>query len=293
MPSTATARKRAPRKVARAKTNGKPGVKTATRGRRGATARAIDAEGRVSKLIDYKPQPMTVARFEITVQGTRPYVSNNPRGKHGLTAKSLREGRVEGADKPVAAKRPKRDPVREFEDSLYQMPDGEGYGIPAGAFKKAMLSALGLVNFARQRKVKPNMLFAVGANVFHTLRPGGKPVKYTGEAWTPNQDLLRIETPEGKPMEPQSYEDYVRTQGIRPVAMLRWRGLFPPGWTVRLPVTIKDVSLILAEEIIEACARAGFMVGVGEGRPEKTSALEYGLFEIVSETAAEAEEREV
>jgi hypothetical protein len=125
-----------------------------------------------------------------------------------------------------------KDPQQDFEDSLYPMPDGHGYGFPALAFKAAMVRAGTLA------ELKMTMLRLV----MHV--PDG---------------LVRIEgTPEPR-------EDMVRLQGS--TADIRYRGEFMP-WAVELPVTF-NANVISQEQIANLLMLAGFSVGVGEWRPER------------------------
>jgi len=136
-----------------------------------------------------------------------------------------------------------KDPEKDFRDSLYEMPDGDGYGFPAIAFKAAMVRA-GVYNDLK-------MTFLRGA--FHV--PG---------------ELIQIEG------EPSMREDMVRV-GMG-TADIRYRGQFMP-WAVDLPVRYNARAISL-EQVANLIVTAGFSVGVGEWRPEKDGS--YGLWELAS-----------
>lgn len=134
-----------------------------------------------------------------------------------------------------------KNPEQDFLDSLYPMPDGDGYGFPALAFKAAMVRAGTLAEL--------RMTFL--RLVMHV--PDG---------------LIRIEgTPEPR-------EDMVRVGNG--VADIRYRGEFMP-WAVDLPIRF-NANVISHEQLANLLVTAGFSVGVGEWRPEKDG--NHGMWEI-------------
>lgn len=134
-----------------------------------------------------------------------------------------------------------KNPEQDFLDSLYPMPDGDGYGFPAIAFKAAMVRAGTYLDL--------KMTFLRGA--FHV--PG---------------ELIHIEG------EPQPREDMVRV-GMG-TADIRYRGEFMP-WAVELPIKY-NARVISDEQLANLLVTAGFSVGVGEWRPEKDGS--YGMWEL-------------
>lgn len=134
-----------------------------------------------------------------------------------------------------------KNPEQDFLDSLYPMPDGDGYGFPAIAFKAAMVRAGTYLDL--------KMTFLRGC--FHV--PDG---------------LIRIEG------EPQPREDMVRLQGN--TADIRYRGEFMP-WAADLPITF-NANVISHEQLANLLVTAGFSVGVGEWRPEKDG--NHGMWEV-------------
>ena len=136
-----------------------------------------------------------------------------------------------------------KDPDKDFRESLYEMPDGDGYGFPAIAFKAAMVRAGTYLDL--------KMTFLRGA--FHI-----------------DGELIRIEG------EPTMREDMVRV-GMG-TADIRYRGQFMP-WAVDLPVRYNARAISL-EQVANLIVTAGFSVGVGEWRPEKDGS--YGLWELAS-----------
>lgn len=166
--------------------------------------------------------------------GTAPLICHawSHKAKAAMLAKQM---------KRAAPAKAAKDPEQDFLDSLYPMPDGDGYGFPAIAFKAAMVRAGTYLDL--------KMTFLRGA--FHV--PG---------------ELVRIEgTPEPR-------EDMVRV-GMG-TADIRYRGEFMP-WAVDLPVSF-NANVISHEQIANLLVTAGFSVGVGEWRPEKNGS--YGMWEL-------------
>lgn len=136
-----------------------------------------------------------------------------------------------------------KDPERDYEDSLYRLPDGR-YGFPAVAFKSAAVSAC---RFADMK-----MTEARGA--FHVV---GEMVEIDGEPG-PREDMVRV--------------------GMG-AADIRYRGEFK---TWRAAITVRfNASVLSAEQIVNLFNIAGFGVGIGEWRPEKDGS--YGMFHVATD----------
>lgn len=144
--------------------------------------------------------------------------------------------------KKAVGARPAKDPQKCYEGSIYHHPDG-GYAMPAIAFKKAAISA------CRHTQGIP-MTLARG--MFHV---SGEWVKIEGI--------------------PMMREDVVKN--ATGVADLRYRAEFKT-WSCELMIRYNADSVSL-EQIVNLFSLAGFHVGIGDGRPEK-SGMNYGLFHI-------------
>lgn len=140
-------------------------------------------------------------------------------------------------------KRAPRNPEESFKESLYPIPGkAHAYGFPASGFKKAAVSACRQIDTV-------NMTFVRGA--FFVLG-----------------DLVEII---GKP---SLREDIVRLNGS--VADIRYRAEFKT-WDATLMIEYNKGS-ITKEMIINLINLAGFSVGVGEWRPEKSGP--FGRFVV-------------
>lgn len=142
-----------------------------------------------------------------------------------------------------ASKRAPRNPEESFKESLYPVPGKKNaYGFPSSGFKKAAVSACRQIDTV-------NMTFVRGA--FFVM-----------------QDLVEID---GKP---SIREDIVRLNGK--TADVRYRAEFKE-WSATLMIRYNK-GAISKEQIINLLNIAGFAVGVGEWRPERSGA--YGMFEV-------------
>ncbi len=138
-----------------------------------------------------------------------------------------------------------KDPHQDFMDSLYPMPDGNGYGFPAIAFKAAAVDACSSVEGIT--KVEARMAFHI------------------------DRDLLLIEA-----SPPTMREDMVRV-GMG-TADIRYRGSFDP-WSVTVPLRY-NANALSAEQIVHLFNTAGFGIGIGEHRPQRDGS--WGRFHVAS-----------
>jgi len=189
--------------------------------------------------------------------------------RFGQKAKNeMLEKQVKGTRK----KRELRDPEQEYRDSLYYLNgsaryDNEGgpkkltgkekFGFPANAIKNAMVSACRTVD---------GLPMTMARTVFFVLGSHG--------------DLVEIK---GKP---QMREDIVRLSGPSRDPMVRFRAEFPE-WSMTFRIQYEK-TLIEARDLLNLLQKAGFHVGLGEWRPEK-SGNTFGQFVIDPKSVKEIE----
>lgn len=159
---------------------------------------------------------------------------------HAWSEKAKKQMLDKQMKKATSAKAAK-DPEQDFRDSLYPMPDGNGFGFPAIGFKSAMVRAGTYLDL--------KMTFLRGA--FHV-----------------DGEFVRIEG------EPKMREDMVRV-GMG-TADIRYRGEFDP-WAANIDVRY-NARAISQEQVANLLVTAGFSVGVGEWRPERDG--QYGMWEL-------------
>lgn len=138
----------------------------------------------------------------------------------------------------------KKDPQKDFEESLY-IENGK-YVFPVTAFKKAAISACTSLG----KTVLSKTLASQSHHVLGT--------------WT-----------EIHGSKPVMREDIVRLQ--RTTADIRFRGEFHE-WSVQVKILFNK-RVITKDQIVNLYNLAGFAVGVGEWRPEKSG--QSGMFKVV------------
>ena len=187
---------------------------------------------------------------EFRIIGTAPFVQLKFAEKAINTMKAKMEA---GNQSKKGAKREPRDFEADYKQALYKTADGR-YGIPAGAFRNAMISACRIVGF-QMTKAK----LAVFIETDGIDETEGKPLIYI----------------EG---EPEMVMHHVRN--ATGVADLRVRGMWRE-WAAVLRVQF-DHDLFSVEDIANLLARVGMQVGIGEGRPDsKASAgMGWGTFRV-------------
>jgi hypothetical protein len=140
--------------------------------------------------------------------------------------------------------KPIRNPEQEFLDSLYDHPNG-GYGFPAVAFKSAAVNACSHIDGVT--KVEARGAFHVNGDLVQII---GTPIM--------REDMVRI------------------GQGV---ADLRYRAHFEE-WSCELFLRY-NAGVLSAEEIVNLFNTAGFGIGVGEWRPQKSGG-QFGLFHVAT-----------
>lgn len=158
-----------------------------------------------------------------------------------------------------------KDPVADFEASMYRLADG-GYGFPSVGFKSAAVTAgtsvAGLTKVAARQ-------------AFHVL---GEDVDVLG-AFDGSRSRLNLARIRGIP---QMREDLVRV-GMG-TADLRYRAEFV-DWSARIVVR-HNANVLSPAQIMNLLNTAGFAVGIGEWRPERDGS--NGMFHVASEAEIEA-----
>lgn len=203
---------------------------------------------------------LDIQMMEVTLIGDTPLIV------HAWSVKAKREMLQKQMKAAKGAKEPK-NPVDDFEQSLYRFEDG-GYGFPSVAFKAAAVTAVTSVS---------GITKVAARQAFHVIGEGAD-VKGAFDGTNSRVNLVRIEGPA-----PRMREDMVRV-GMG-TADLRYRGEFWP-WHAKVLVRF-NANVLSPSQILNVLNVAGFACGVGEWRPEKDG--ESGMFHV----ATEAEMRKV
>lgn len=138
-----------------------------------------------------------------------------------------------------------RDPEQEWRDKLYEVKAGTGtYGVPGGAFKECMVAAG--YRCMGEQMTRLRAMFTVPVEIVPIL------------------DSV-----------PQMRRDAGRLQGrvLTPI----WRPEFPLPWRMEVPFKF-NASLITLEQLVNLIDLAGFSIGIGAWRPEKSG--NFGQFSV-------------
>lgn len=181
---------------------------------------------------------LNIQRIKIRLVGDTSLISHKWSEK---AMKQMLDKQMKKAKQAREAKNPKKD----YEDSLYKMPNGK-YGFPAIAFKAAAVNACSHAD---------GITKVVARGAFHIpvelVQLEGKPIM--------RQDVVRI--------------DMGRTADIR------FRGEFKK-WACEFEVAY-NANIISIEQIVNLFNIAGFAIGVGEWRPQKNG--NFGMFHVAGE----------
>lgn len=215
----------------------------------------VKKNGRATTVANVSIPALDYRTVSFRLRGTAPYVQNK------FPAKVREEMRLTQEAGSTATKGKKRAP-KDFEAAYNAAThfSQEGWcGIPATAFRNAMISACKIVGFHMTKGKISVFVEADG---------------YDPDDGTP---LVRFEKGER-----QYHETAVRV-GMG-VADIRARPMWPAGWELMLRVKY-DAGLFTLDDITNLLVRAGIQVGVGEGRNDSKSSngMGWGSFEIISE----------
>jgi hypothetical protein len=179
------------------------------------------------------PERIDIQRVRVRIVGDSPLIVHawSEKAKQMMLDKQMKKG--------TQAKEAK-DPERDYQDSMYHLPDGRT-GFPAVGVKAcAIRGAKGL-----------GMVMSDTRAAFHI-----------------EGELLTIDG------EPQPREDMVRV-GMG-TADIRFRAEYPV-WSIDLPITY-NARIVSAEQIVAMLDAGGFGTGLGEWRPEKDG--QFGRFHV-------------
>lgn len=191
---------------------------------------------------------LRLSTLTVTVCGDSPLIVHAWSQKAKLMMLRKHMGEAE------AGKKEPKDPVEDFNQSLYRLPDG-GYGFPSVAFKAAAVTACTSIDGVTKVAARQSFLIT-GEQI---AVPSA--FKLDGEPLMARYDLVRIFG-----SEPEMREDMVRLNGGVSTD-IRYRGQFWP-WFCKLNV-VHNVGALSPPQVVNLINVAGFGVGVGEWRPEK------------------------
>jgi len=191
---------------------------------------------------------------EFLIRGTAPYVQN-------AFSKKAREMMKAKQEAGSTAKKGGKKDAKDFEACFKEaqhVSDAGWHGIPAGAFRNAIVSACRTVGFK---------MTLAKLSVF-----------IEADGFDANEGTPLVRITKGKP---EYCEHSVRIQMTTDV---RARAMWREGWEAKLRVRF-DGDQFTVDDVANLVMRVGMQVGIGEGRPDsKTSCgMGWGMFEIVTE----------
>lgn len=209
-----------------------------------------------SQTVEIKPPNLQTIAVEI--EGTAPYVQNKFSDKAREKMRLAQEG---GSTSKGKKNREAKDFNAAFESAQHKSSEG-WVGIPAPAFRNAMISACRIVGFQMTRAKLAVFCEADGFDA-----GDGTPL---------------VKITKGNP---KYHESYVRNE--TGVVDIRPRPMWREGWRAKVRVTY-DADMFKQQDVVNLLARAGYQVGVGEGRPDskKSAGMGWGTFRILNETEA-------
>lgn len=205
-------------------------------------------ETKQSRTVVIEPPKFETAA--ITIVGTAPYVQHKFSQK---ARKQIEAKQRAGSQANKNRKREARDFEGDYEAGKHISRDG-WLGIPAPAFRNAMISACRIVGF---KMTLAKLSVFIEADGFD--KDDGTP-------------LVKIEG------EPRAHEALVRNE--TGVVDIRWRPMWEQ-WSAVVRIRW-DATQFSAQDVVNLFSRAGMQVGIGEGRPDSpnSNGLGWGLFEV-------------
>jgi hypothetical protein len=203
-------------------------------------------------------QPPKIQTALFRIRGTAPYVQHRFATKAKEQMKAKQEA---GSTAKKGGNRAAKDFMAEYEAAMYKIAAAngkpEGYGIPAPAFRNAMISACRILGFPMTRA---KMGVFVEADAFDAA--DGTPLIRILKG-TPHYTEMPVRLETG-------------------VIDIRVRPMWDAGWEADVRVRF-DADMFTLEDIGHLLLRAGVQVGIGEGRPDskKSCGMGWGLFDLV------------
>ncbi len=200
------------------------------------------------KKLEITAPDIIVREFEI--EGTAPYLQNKFSAKAQAMIKAKQEAGSQGKGKK---EREAKDFTALFEGATYRMKNGD-FGIPAPAFRDAIISACRIVGFTMTHAKLGVFILADGYDV-----DDGTPlVKIKGKR-TQDERHVRLESG---------------------VCDIRVRPIFNE-WSAKLRVSF-DNGMFSEKDIANLLMRVGLQVGIGEGRHDskKSAGIGLGTFKL-------------
>jgi len=208
---------------------------------------------RAKEKVKIEITPPNFQILPVRVEGTAPLMLH----KFSEKMRKQIEAKQTATDKTSAKRQPK-DYAAEFNAARYQARTGNWDGIPAGAFRAAMIAACRRVDGLPMTQAK-GAFFIIA----------------DGRDETDGTPLIKIDGKVEHDTRPVRLESGV--------ADLRNRPRYD-SWACELKIQF-DADLLSANDVANLLARAGATVGVGELRPQGPNSYggDFGMFRVTSQ----------
>lgn len=201
--------------------------------------------------------------MEITVKSKSPLIV------HAWSAKAIRMM----LDKQMGIASPgreKKNPLNDFRESLYHLPDDAGLGVPAPAFKACIVSG---ANDIELKMTEIKRCVHVASYTVPLICP-----PLAKEHWTEWDHKHESELEKYHAWGCSMRQDLVRLESG--VADIRFRGCFPI-WKCKMLVEYNS-KVLTVEQVVNLFQSGGLGCGIGEWRPSSPECRsgEFGRFEV-------------
>ena len=222
-----------------------------------------------SNVIDIKP--INIKTIDISIKGVTPLIV------HAWSHKAKQEILDKQRGRKVSAKHSIKIPMNDLIESLYWLTNhpelgetdeeaeqnyrnavdsGAKFGFPVTGIKQAIISGAYRAGLDVKQTELRGTFFLEGATEASTI------------------DIAEIVGPE-----PVIREDMVRVGGLSKSADIRYRGEFR-DWQIPLRLKYNAEGKYSLEQILNCVNFGGFVVGIGEWRPERDGQM--GMFELLT-----------
>lgn len=222
------------------------------------------------KIQNIEPKPLIINEIDITICGTSPLIV------HAWAEKSKREMFEKQTQTKTTPKHSIKIPYNDFMDSLYWLTErpahginseeaeliwentlknGARFGFPVAGIKQSIIKGAYRAGLAVVQTELRGTFFLAGATKHST------------------SDYAEIISPEP----PEIREDMVRVGGQSKGPDIRYRAEFKE-WEIPFKLRYLANGKYSIEQIVSFINYGGFVIGIGEWRPEKDG--QYGMYKL-------------
>ncbi len=207
----------------------------------------IESKPRLTAKVVEIPK-LRVRQIEVEIIGVSPLII------HAWSAKAVRM-MLDKQMGVASSGRQKRDPLNDFKESLYYLPDQKGFGIPGGALKAAIVTA---ANDVSMKMTECKRAVHVVGDLIPIIAPPLQKSSYSD--WDKKHEKELVWHHErGASMR----QDLVRLESG--VADVRFRGEFKV-WSAKALIEFNE-AVLSPDQLVNLVSSAGYGSGLLENRP--------------------------